>query len=363
MNTMRTVKATRWLVPCAVLLILTSSLFAEDEAGAIDLSLRDTEGTQLTVPAAEQVTLLLFLRTEHKQSDEILTRTEKALEGLPAAQVIIVLSGEQSDEAVAALAGQTDRPIVIDPEYEIIGQFSIHVWPTSMVVLADGRELTRVSGVPKAYLTDLSAWLAFAAGEIDRAELEERMAAAEVVADTPQQKARRHLQVARRLLDKGLLAQAMLELDKGLELQPEDQRLRLAQARGWLLQGEPDKAMDVLDLLDEGSSLAAKIGVLKGGALVQLGEWDQAIRTLRIAIRLNPDPAEAYYFLGVAYQNKQQWQEAAEAFGKAYEATPAGRLVALSLHRRDQEPVEEAPAEPGSESSEPTPDQPAEPEG
>ncbi|HDZ20991.1 hypothetical protein LCGC14_0254180 [marine sediment metagenome] len=348
MNTNRTLETRKRIVLCAVIVSLASSLVAESRKGVYKLAAKDTRGVDVAVPAPEGATVVLFVRTDQDQSRRVLTQTQEAFKDVPAPQVVVVLSGDLSAKQVADFGANVPWPIVLDPDYEIVGQFGAHVWPSSIVVLSDGRELTRSAGLPKSYRADLNAWLAFAAKKIDRATLEKKLAATEVVADTPERMARRHLQVAQRLLDKGLVKQALLEVERGLEIQPKDGRLKLAKARAMLLLRRPDKAMDLLDRLDERSSLAARIAVLKGGAMVQLGEWDEAIRTLRVAIKLNPDPAEAYYFLGVAYQHKGQLAEAAKAFRSAFESTLTGRLIGASIQPRATQPRRPASPQPAS---------------
>ena len=62
---------------------------------------------------------------------------------------------------------------------------------------------------------------------------------------------------------------------------------------------------------------------------------DEARTTLLQALRLNPDPAQAYYFLGIVYQHDAAPDKAAEAFRKAYEHTPQGRTIAPDTAKGD----------------------------
>jgi tetratricopeptide (TPR) repeat protein len=348
------------MILCAGGLCLASSLSAQDRPGVHDLTLRDLSRTDRAVPSSDQVTVLLFLRVDHTQSQHVLTAAQEALEGLPPAQVLIVLSGAQSVEQVAAFANETDLPVILDPNFEIVGKFVIRVWPSTVVVLSDGRELTRSTGVPRSYASDLNAWLAFADGQIDEAALQERLASTDAVTDTPAQAAQRHLEVAQRLLAKDLIRQALVEIDRGLEVQPDHARLQLAKARALMLLRQPETALALLNRIAE-PTLEARIGVLKGGALVQLAQWGQAIEVLEAAIRLNPDPAEAYYFLGVAYQHEGRQADAAEAFRLAFETTPGGAAVALSLVpvHETPEPPSTPPDEPDVESADEAPSPPA----
>ncbi len=317
-------------------------LAAKDRETVYKVTTRDAKGAEVKVPHVNQTALLLFVRIDQDQSRQTIKSVKKALEGLPAAHVLAVLSGKQPAEKVKKFAAELSWPVVLDPQYKMVGQFRVRVWPTSIVVLPDGRELTRLTGMPGSYVSDLNTWLAFAAKKIDRKTLRKRLSASGVVADSPHEMARRHLQVAQRLLEKGLVKQACVELDRGLNIQPKDPRLQLTKARALLLLRRPQQVMDMINRMDESSSLAGKIAVVKGGALVAMRKWDEAIQVLQVAVKLNPDPSEAYYFLGAAYQHKSMWPEATKAFRAAFEATPTGRPVALP----SQVPKEPAKKEP-----------------
>jgi tetratricopeptide (TPR) repeat protein len=63
-------------------------------------------------------------------------------------------------------------------------------------------------------------------------------------------------------------------------------------------------------------------------AATQASDWDTAVIQCEAAIRELPDTYAIHYFLGFAYQQKQQWKEAAtafEAFLSAAEGEPEGQ--------------------------------------
>lgn len=312
----------------AALLAAGPGAFAAEEAKPVQVTTRDAGGAEVKVPQADRPSLLLFLRADQEQSRTAADNAKSALKDLPAVQVLVVLSGAGDAQQVKKFTEGLPWPVVNDPDFGMVGQLQVRVWPTSIVVMSDGKELARLRGLPQSYARDLNAYLSFATGKIDRKALDQRLGAPEIIGDTPEQMAGRHLQVADRLMEKGLTEQARLELDRGLKLHPQDQRIELALARVYLMLDQPQQAQALLGKYDEKSALAGEVGTLKGWALVSLKKWDEAIPTLQAAIRLNPNPAEAYFFLGVAYQAKAQWSEAAAAFRAAFEATPGGRLIA-----------------------------------
>ena len=143
----------------------------------------------------------------------------------------------------------------------------------------------------------------------------------------------------KRLLEKEMVTEASQELDKALQLRPDDSQLQLTKARVLLRTGQPRKAMDLLNKFSENSVLAGKVKTLKGWALVAMNQWDRAIAILEAAVTLNPDPSEAQYFLGVAYQQTGQLAKAAKAFRTYFEATDTGRKIALSSKSAATQPL------------------------
>jgi len=282
-------------------------------------------------PAAKAggVSLLLFLRTGQPQSINALKNAKAALEGLTAIGTKIIVSGKQDPEKLSAFTKGVSWPVVEDTGYEMFGKHAVRAWPTSIIIQPDGKELARLTGMPQTYVRDLNGYVAFASGKIDRKALDSILASSAVLGDGPLQRARRHLVVAQRLLAKGRIKATQQELELGLKLVPDDARLLLVKARTLLLLNGPKPALAVLGKLDEASALSGRIGLLKGWAFVLSGDWNGAIRVLRTAVSVNPDPSEAYYFLGLAYQARAMPDDAAKAFRKAFEASTSGRQIAL----------------------------------
>src|SRR4029453_11299433 len=98
--------------------------------------------------------------------------------------------------------------VVLDPDYAASGQMQIHVWPTTVLVNAAGEQVAHLGGISNVYGKELAAYLAFAGGTIDRAALTQRLATTQVVGDSSEQMAARHLEVAERLLEKGHAGEA-----------------------------------------------------------------------------------------------------------------------------------------------------------
>jgi predicted Zn-dependent protease len=201
---------------------------------------------------------------------------------------------------------------------------NIHVWPTTLVVKSDGTQVAHLAGMPKSFATDLKAYLEYAGGKLDDAALQKRLTTEDVITDSPAQIASRHLQIAQRLLEQGQIDQAQSELNEGLKRVANDPMLQLTMARVLVLKNQPKDALDLLDKLPSGSTPAWQGSLIRGRALIALEIWADAKAVLPDALKLNPDPSEAHYLLGLCYQHEQDWPHAAEQFKLAFEKSSSG---------------------------------------
>jgi tetratricopeptide (TPR) repeat protein len=300
---------------------------AEKKASLIHWAAKDVRGQAVEVPQAGQASLLLFVRADQPQSLEAIRQANASLKSNPGVQAILVLSGPQDAGALSKVtdSAQWKGSAVIDPDYVAAGQMAVHVWPTTVVVGGNSEQLAHLPGMSKSYGTELDAYLEFATGKADQATLQRRLNTSEVIADSAEQMAGRHLQVAQRLLEKGSVDQASAELTEGLKLQPKSTSLQLAMAQVLLAQGQTQRALQIADDLDGKGVPAWQINLLRGRAMVMLGKWEQARPLLEQAVKLNPEPAPAYYELALVYQHQKDWQRAAETFRVAFEATSTGK--------------------------------------
>ncbi|MFO8015058.1 MAG: tetratricopeptide repeat protein [Phycisphaerae bacterium] len=303
---------------------------AEGQAQAETFHLGPVEtvgGMSIEVPAGHKPAVLLFFMPGQDQSRKALQQMQSVLEGKSAFQRVVIVSGEDVAQPARTLAEEASGSVVVDPDYGLSDTMSVMAWPTTQVLSPDGRKVGHLAGLPKSYAKDLASYLRYAAGDIDRQALQDRLSRSQAVTDSPTRMAHRHLEVANRQLAKGLIPEAAQEVERGLKLAPADAELRLAKARLLLLQGKPEQALAMLGSIDRASVPPWQIDSLRGRILVALGRWEDAGKVLRRAVGLNPNPAEAYYALGLLHAHREDWKEAAEAFRKAVEHTPTGRTI------------------------------------
>jgi len=292
-----------------------------------ELSITDVDGKPVEVPQSDKPCLLVFLMADQEQSRKEADAIAAAMGAYPKVQVVTLVSGDQAETAAKSLKGKLPGAIVIDKDYALAGKMSVTAWPTTLLIQPDGQELAHLAGYAKSFAKDLESYLDFAAGKIDREKLTHRLAGTQIIEDDPHQMARRHLEMAERQLAKGLLSAARLELDLGLHLDPKNADLQLADANLTLLQGDAAKALALLNKIDAVSVPPWKVDTVRGRILVSMKQWEAAAAVLEKAVRLNPEPGEAWYALGLMHEAKGQWQQAAQAYRSAFEGTPSGRLL------------------------------------
>jgi thioredoxin-like negative regulator of GroEL len=304
---------------------------AEDKAATVKWSGRTSDGTAVTIPAeSKRPTVVLFVMpSQPRTHDAIEQLTPVVRAAAENVTVLVVVSGEKASDGAARVKSEEGCPwpIVPDRDYALSGLLNVHAWPTTVLVSSGGEVSAHLAGLPKHYAKNMDTHLAFASGRIDRAEFEKRINEPELIVDDPKSMASRHLQVAMRLLDKGLVEQARVELDKSLRLSPDSPTLQLGMVRALLLLGDVNRAATVLVGIDTTSLSPLEVNLLRGRVLAGQGKDAEAIVVLQKATRLNPNPAEAWYELGLAHERQREWTKAAEAFRKAFETTETGRKV------------------------------------
>jgi tetratricopeptide (TPR) repeat protein len=307
------------------ILSLFSMTRAADAPPTIDWNGKDIGGADVKVPV-DRTSIVAFVRGDQPQSKDALKQIQAAVTDAKMAQVLVILSGPTAVESAKAM--QIDVPsawrLVADAEFAASGKMNIHVWPTTLVVKSDGTQVAHLAGMPKSFSTDLKAYLDYAAGKLDDTALQKRLTTEDVITDSPAQIASRHLQIAQRLLEQGQIDQAESEINEGLKRVPNDPMLELTLARVMVMKNQPKLAIELLDKLPTSSTPAWQGSLIRGRALIALERWTDAKAVLPDALKLNPDPAEAHYLLGLCFQHDQDWPHATEQFRLAFEKSPGG---------------------------------------
>jgi tetratricopeptide (TPR) repeat protein len=200
-----------------------------------------------------------------------------------------------------------------------------YAWPTTLVFDSQGNLVGRIAGHPLNHRASLAAYVAYVSGTLTRTELDEELTRQQIVQDDANQKAHRHLLLARQFLTSGRTDDAAAQVREAQQLHPSTPALRLLMARELLILGETTQAEALLGTLDAATQ-PDELAILKARCAIALGRWPEAKDYLQKTRPAAPDPAtaaEMLYWLGMIYTHDADYPQAAEAFRKAYEATLA----------------------------------------
>jgi tetratricopeptide (TPR) repeat protein len=160
-----------------------------------------------------------------------------------------------------------------------------------------------------------------------RAQLDEELNRQQIVEDSAEQKALRHLLLAQQLLASGRSDDAKEQLKQAQDLTPTTEPVRMLMARAMLLLGDAKGADAVLTTL-QGTSRPGELALLRGWSATVQERWKEARGCLLEAQNQPLDPAgraECQYWQGIIYQHDGDFPHAAEAFRKAYESSAAAK--------------------------------------
>lgn len=304
---------------CLILpLVITISSLAfagveQTKPADIQASLQSTTGQAINIPTGDKITVLLFYRPGQQQSDEALKQLADILGKRPV-QPLLVISGPPANKQPAST-----YPMIQDADYSLSGKMQVHAWPTTVIVSPKGDVVAHVAGTGPGYALEASTYLAFIAGEINHDTMEQRLASPDEVKDSPAQAAGRHLQVAKKFMARDSFEAALMELDRGLKLDPTSTPLKATKIRVLLALDKADDAKALLPQLDASALPAPQLALVQGMVAAANGDLDNAQRLLLNATKLNPEPAEAWYQLGKVYEQRGDMPKAAAAYKAAYE--------------------------------------------
>lgn len=284
----------------------------------------DVRGQSISIPAADRPTVIAFVRPGQQQSRETIEQLRAVLKST-SPQVVLVVSGESAAEQASRLAiDGAPGSVISDVEYAISGSLGVHVWPELLIVDGRAKCVAQLPGLRQAGPSEIIAYLDLASGRITSEQLQTRLTTQPVVAD--EEASARRLEVARDLIAHDRINDAERELNLVLEHLPNDGPTRLLAARVLLSLSRIKEATTLLATIPDGSVPSAQRGVVEAKACILSQDWDHASSLLQAAVKLNPDPAEAQYLLGLTLQHQGKFAEAAAAYRAAAEATLPGDM-------------------------------------
>ena len=291
-----------------------------------DWSLTTLQGETLESSAlAGQVVVLVYLAAGQRNSEKALEEADQIVSrlGKENLNLVFVTADLGQRDHLATFLQETgiERPLAFDEQRELYGKLGLVVFPTTLVIDRKGSLIHVISTRRTSYSYVLDAYVRHALGSLDDDTLKEQLSAQNIGLASPQSIAARHKAVARLLWDKGLLDGARRELEKGLELDPENVHIRLDLADLHLQNRALTECLAIVDAVLEKDPSHRRALLLRGIALFEGGQLDEAHSVLESALILNPDPVRAYYYLGRVHEQRGELKEAIEQYREALQRT------------------------------------------
>jgi tetratricopeptide (TPR) repeat protein len=221
-----------------------------------------------------------------------------------------------------------DVPLALDADRSLYGKLGLIVFPTTLIINAEGKLAQVISLHNPDYAHVLDAHLQHASAAIDDAELRERLLTRPASEGSPKSRASAHRALARQLREKGSLEGARGELLAARALDEENIEILLDLAETELSLGEVASAAAHAEAALTRNPTHRRAKQVLAVTLFHKGRLEEAERILIQALHLNPDPARIHYYLGRICEQQGRTGEALEHYRRALarllnESTPA----------------------------------------
>jgi tetratricopeptide (TPR) repeat protein len=88
-------------------------------------------------------------------------------------------------------------------------------------------------------------------------------------------------------------------------------------AMNFMIMNRHDEAIREVKLAKNLDPLSLMINADLGSHLINAGRWDEGLEQLRKTLEMNPQFSQAYFYIGDAYMEKEEYEEAITAYKKA----------------------------------------------
>jgi Tfp pilus assembly protein PilF len=143
-------------------------------------------------------------------------------------------------------------------------------------------------------------------------------------------------QSAETFAQQGDLDQALVEVDKGLELAPDDPELLLLRGTILAARGQNEEAENLFRQVEQLVANEESFRLLRGQQYLTIGQPEPALADAEAVIGLNPKSADGYILQGFALEALNRPQEAYQAYQTASDLaneSGASQLVVLARMR------------------------------
>ncbi len=302
--------------------------FTLDTVDGKKVSLNDYKG---------KIVVLVYWRTDHKRSREALKDDQNIHDGYSGKGVQflgMVADTENHDDVRKTVEDlKVVFPILTDAGRQVYGEYGVRVYPSTVVINAEGNLAYDIPGHALTYKTTLESYIKYLLKEVNDKELESLLNPHKDVKDEATLNAERNYNLALKFAESGLIDQSIDAVKKSVQSKPDMVKSLILLGFLYLEDREADLALEEFNkaLKLEPASHDAKTGM--GGALILKGDPDGAIAVLNEAVTANPYPQKAYYELGRAYELKGEKDMSIEMYKKALGKMLKKKILPSSLSK------------------------------
>ncbi len=269
----------------------------------------------------DKVVVLVCLSAEQRRSELAAVESFSACKQFDEDQVKLIHITADVIQKGYFEAFRTDHsisaPLAFDVDRVFFGQLGMIVLPTTIVIDADGHLAHVISLHRGSYEHTLDAYIRHTMGQLTDEELEERLKAGASTNGSPKSLASGHRARARSMRGKGHADTARAELLLARELEPDNNETILDLADLEIELGNLDSADELVGIVLKGQPNHRRAQQVKGIACFHRGEFHEAERFLKEALKLNPDPERIHYYLGQICERNGETELALEYYRQA----------------------------------------------
>jgi len=307
---------------------------------APDFSLTTVGGTVLTPSDfKDRVLILLFWRPNQKRSVDALRDVNeivKKYEKKNVRAVTVIEDSESTEEAEETLKeNDIDLPLAVDRDRVAYGDYGVRVHPTTVLIDSEGILRYDIPSHAPTYRTKLDAYVRRLTGEITDEELENILSFGRSGKDEATMKADRRYNLAMKFIKRKMYDQAIEMAKMSIDAKPDMAKSHILLGFLYLNNREPEAALKEFDQALKVAPESKDAMTGRGGALIMLNRYDEAVEVLKRAAEVNPYAEMAYYELGRAYEMKGDMESAIQMYRRALDKIIGKTILPSSLSKCD----------------------------
>lgn len=272
-------------------------------------------------------TILIFGEAYNQQTLESLVKLKEIFDTIGITEtdlnVFLIVSHTPDKQQMAQLHAKENInvEILLDKNLNAFGDYGIIVLPSTIVIDKDGRVDLALSGVPLSYADMVEDAILLATERITRQQFESSQSAGQQnnAEQESVMRAHRLTSLARQLAARNYTALALKRYRQALELDDTYSEARVGMARCLIkLNLIPDAIEELQKILQdnpedvEANLVISQIEIIQGGD--GIAEGKQKIQQI---LTVNPENPEANYLMGMACEAQDQKDQALNYYKKA----------------------------------------------